>query len=174
MSTTYPAILFVLLVVTPIFGLLNVSPTLNSEERARSSDTKTVSIFTKMGLADTVVNNLILVNSTKLSYGVGAIIGTIFLTAALYENGLFGSVFTNKVAFVDAANQVLDAEGRLGLSAANVADPNPTLDKEVQHVDAQQLDSSTDSSITSVLKQTSLSRYACKHYFKGSRKRRKR
>ena len=159
MSTAYPAILFVLLTMAPIFGLLQ-SPrplTMNVEERARSSVTKTVSIFTKMGLTDTVVNNLILVNSTKLSYGVGAIIGTLFLTAALYENGIFGSDITT---LVDPANQVLAADGRLGLAAANRADHSPTF--------------STNSWISSVQKEKSNSQYSCNHFPKGSHKRRKR
>ena len=174
MSTAYTSILFLLLAMSPIFGLLKSSPSLNIEERARSSDTKTVSILTKMGFTDTVVNNLVLVNSTKLSYGVGAVIGTIFLAAALYENGIFGISLPDKRAFVDAANQVHVAEGRLGLTAANMADSSPTSDKEFHDLGAQQLHSSTDSLITSVLKETSHSRYPCKHYFKGSHKRRKR
>ena len=174
MSTCYSSILFVLLAMSTIFGLLESSLALNIEERATSSDTKTVSIFTKMGLADNVINNLILVNSTNLSYGVGAIIGTIFLTAALYENGLFGSVLTEKMASVDGANKMNVAEGRLGLAAVNRAEPISTLVKEFHNLEAQQLRSKTYSSISNDLKEASYSRDAFKHYLKGCRIWRKR
>ena len=166
-------ILFVLLVMSIMFGPLKSAPTLSKEELARSSDTKTVSILTKLGLTETVVNNLVMVNSTKLSYGIGVIIGTIFLTAAFYENGLLGGVFHDKTALVDATNQVPVAGDRKILTATFLpADLRIGQDQEFHDLGAPQLQSLTDSSTAGILEGTSHSHRAAKHYFKGRHKRR--
>ena len=166
-------ILFVLLVMSNMFGPLKSAPTLRKEEMERSSNTKTVSILTKLGLTETVVNNLVMVNSTKLSYGVGVIIGTIFLTAALYENGLL--VFNDKTALVDATVPVAGDRkmGRQTLAATFLsADSRNGQDQEFHELVAPQLHSLTDSFTDSILEGTSFSHRAAKHYFKGRLNRR--
>ena len=166
-------ILFVLLVMSNMFGPLKSAPTLRKEEMERSSNTKTVSILTKLGLTETVVNNLVMVNSTKLSYGVGVIIGTIFLTAALYENGLL--VFNDKTALVDATVPVAGDRkmGRQTLAATFLSeDSRNGQDQEFHELVGPQLHSLTDSFTDSILEGTSFSHRAAKHDFKGRLNRR--
>ena len=162
MSATCPsttvALLIALLATSPILGIFS-SAAKDTENIARSSDVKIVSIFTKMGLTDNVVNNLIMVNSTTLSYGAGVIIGTLFFTVALYENGFFGNI--------SAANEVLAlaATDRLGLAATDNVDAIAPMSQ------LHQMEAQNDYFFTAPTTETSYARSDCKHFFKGRRKR---
>ena len=154
MSATCPSTIVALLIATsPILGIFS-SATKDTGNVARSSDAKIVSIFTKIGLTDNVVNNLIMVNSTTLSYGVGVIIGTLFLTAALYENGFFGNETLARAA-----------EDRLGLAATDSVDPVAPMSN------LQQMEPQNNYFFTAPTTETSHARSECKHFFKGRRKR---
>ncbi len=71
-------------------------------------------ILTKMGIG-TLSNDLLIVNSTALSTGVGLLLGTIFLGAALYENNLLQNFFTVKSGLANGSLSLQVAEGRSGL-----------------------------------------------------------